>query len=178
MASLVHSLLAATCGERRVKGHLTVTRHGRCYTRFGDTQVCGTVTVEGGTWARALFLAVAIPISVTLDFKPVGVETGRQFISTTARCKADMDESTTTVVRPGSVREVILATLKGGLVFPGSEDVGAMHLAGDWDLDVLVANTDTQKEYMSKALTGFIRAGCVRWKGTPIGVDVTRDRDC
>ncbi len=96
-------------------------------------------------------------LSVRLKFKSASSSRG---VTTLGRWKVDMDESTENVVRLGSVREVILATLSHDDVYSGSEYAPPANLLkGDWDLGVEIFDADTQLLYSTTVVKNIVKNG-------------------
>ena len=150
MANFLYAISATSIGNRLIRHRINFSSKGHWYPNI-DIDVCGSVSVSNSKWGWFI-KKVYIPLSVRLTFKS---RDGKQ-IKTLARWKIDMDESTVTMVRLESIKEVILVTLHGGQVFPGSEVVGFQPLQGDWDLDLEIIDGDTQHRYLLEQIKGIV----------------------
>ena len=153
MANFIYDITAAAIGNCLIRHRITFKVTGHTY-HCVFTDVCGTVLVSKTKWGW-LIKRGAIPLSVRLTFKP----SDGQNIKTLARWKMDMDESTTTSVKLGSIRECILVTLHGNQIYPGSEDVVQQPMQGDWDMDVKIIDGDTQEIYLSTLIKKIVIDG-------------------
>ena len=142
MANLLYDVIVTPIGNRIIRHRIYFTPEGNNY-HVVFTDICGTVSVPNSKWGWFVKRG-SIPLSVRLIFKSGD---GKE-IKTFARWKVDMDESTVTYVKLGSIRECILMTLQGDLIHPGSE-ITVNHLQGNWDMHVEIIDGDTSRIYTS-----------------------------
>ncbi len=150
VANFLYTISATSIGNYLIRHRINFSSKGHWYSNI-DTDVCGSVSISNSKWG-CFIKKVYIPLSVRLTFKS---RNGTQ-PKTLARWKIDMDESTITMVRLGSIKEVILVTLHGVQVFPGSEVVDSQPLRGDWDLDLEIIDGDTQHRYLLEQIKGIV----------------------
>ena len=150
MANFIYSISATSIGNRLIRQRINFSSKGHWYRNI-YIDVCGKVSISNRK-CGLLIKKVYIPLSVRLTFKS---RNGKQII-TLARWKIDMDESTVTMVRLESNKEIILVTLHGDQIFPGSESVGCQPLQGDWDLDLEIIDGDTEQCYLREQIKGIV----------------------
>lgn len=150
MANFLYDISATSIGNCLIQHRIHFSPKGHWYPAV-STDVCGSIFISNSKWGWFIKKG-SIPLSVRLIFK----SRNEQEIKTLARWKVDMDESTVTTVRLGTIREVILATLRGDQVFPGSEAPISPPLLGDWDLDIEIFDGDTQHTYLVEQIKGIV----------------------
>ncbi|MBI2856141.1 MAG: hypothetical protein HYX93_04770 [Chloroflexi bacterium] len=155
VANAIWGVFQGWASERyfRKQGRVSINLKGPQYHAVW-TDICGIVSIQGSRWDRAALYGASVPVSVELRFMPHDGTMAQVIIP--AHWKGDTDESTITHMRPGSVREVILATVSGESMFPGSLVVGKTPLVGVWDLEVIVKNGDTGELYAAKQQENFV----------------------
>jgi hypothetical protein len=156
VANLFYKAIFTPIGRCLIRHRIGFSASGPRYPSV-TTDVCGIIRISN-TWWGLLVREGDISLSARLKFKQS--VTGKEIV-TLARWKRDMDESTQTTVRLGSIREVILATIwQGTDVCPGSEFLPTqIVLKGDWDMDIEVIDADTRQMYYALSIRGIVKDG-------------------
>lgn len=155
MANFLYDIAATSIGNRLIRHRISFSPGGNRY-HVVFTDVCGIVSVANSKWGWFIKKG-QLTLSVRLTFTS---KDGQQK-TTLANWKMDDDGYTTASVKLGSIREVILVTLVGNTVYPGSEVAATpmQPLQGDWDVSIDVIDSDTQFSYLSTKIEGIVTDG-------------------